>query len=624
MRIRRRGPWLLVLVFVCAASGTPWRAIASGPNGTLSRRLASQLEAGTTSDLHDVIVVLRDRAAADRFAGSINRPVHRFDALPMVRLFLRARDVAAVGRLKDVRFIDSNHPLQLANDIGRLATGAEQVQQDLGYTGDGVDVAIIDTGIDAAHPDLDDGIARHWIVAQGCPSNLCEPDPIPGPRVAVGSAPSHLGLQVGVFRADHDAGVPFNSDLYGHGTHVAGTVAGSGDASDGRLRGMAPGARLHVYATAIGPQLLWVLEAYDHIIQEVREEHADIRIINLSLANDICEFGPFEPMNVASRMAAVEGILSVWAMGNYGAYPGTCSGPTTAPYVLGVGATRERSRIASFSSRGWPGRNHDREAALANLEAFLAADDATRAAWDYNARPIGLFRPGIVAHGVGVMSTTGVASVLNTNSLEANPYYGLNSGTSMSTPAVSGVAALVIEAYEENNPGKRLAPIDLIRLLEVTADRDPLIGALAFEGGAGVVDAVEAVSRAASGDIPTSVTAAHLLPETLPPADVIQSFAGRVLSSTQRTNIGYRLYQIPVELQVSRVDVRVHGAQTLLRMYPPGQDPDAAFVFRGQYDFGENAISLMIPQPGVWTLRVDGAEGDPGGPFTGVWEIRFL
>jgi subtilisin family serine protease len=376
-----------------------------------------------------------------------------------------------------------------------------------------------------------------------------------------------------------------------------------------------------MYSTAIGDQILWFLEAFDHVIAQVQDRRADIRIISLSVV-DIsgCAFAPLGALSVASRTAVEAGILPVWAYGNYGAEPGTCSAAATAPYVLGVGASRGRGPVSSFSSRGLPNGNHDRERALANLEAFLAADESTRRMWDDEARPVGLFRPSLVAPGVDVISTQGPAGKYNTNSLEADPYYGRSSGTSMATPHVAGVVALVIQAHETNHPGQRLTPLDLIRLLEVTADRDHLIGSLAFEGGAGLVDALEAVTLAAAGRIPPAVTSDHLLPETLGPADLRKTFRGSSPPQSRELNVGYTLVDIPVPDGVARLDIRIDApAPAMLRLYPPGRNPDAAFVFLENVDWGTDSASVGAPWKGTWVLRVD----NTGGPFTGIWEIRY-
>jgi hypothetical protein len=614
---------LLCLAVLLGVQLAPAHGSARPSVEKMPSRFASLLEATDAAELYDVIVVLRDRAAVAPLERALGRPLHRFRVLPMLRGFLTRSEIARLIRRPDVRFVEPNHRLQAANDQARLATGVEQVQTQLGFTGEDVHVAVIDTGVDATHPDLRDRVERHWLVTGPCPKTCFgEGDPLAiGPTAYVASSPSHSAVHVGVIDVSRDEGVGLVSDTYGHGTHVAGIIAGTGAASNGRLRGVAPGARLHIYGSAIGDQVLWALEAFDHVIAQVREGRADVRIISLSLSEPSgCAFEPFGASSVASRAAFEEGILPIWAYGNDGADDGTCSTAATPPYVLGVGATRGPGPIASFSSRGEPDANHDREDALANLDAFLAADDPTRQGWDHDARPLGLLRPGVVAPGVDVISTQGFAQVTNTNSLEANPYYGRGVGTSMATPHVAGVAALAIQAFEDAHPDERLEPLEIIRLLEVTADRDHLIGALAHEGGAGLVDAVEAVTLAQAGSIPAAVTEDHLLPKSHGPPAVQETFEGRSLPASAESNVGYTLIEIPIPDGVRRLDARILSGSASLRLYPPGHDPDAAFVFLERFDSGTNSVAVGAPWEGMWVLRVD----DSGGaPFTGTWELRF-
>jgi len=177
-----------------------------------------------------------------------------------------------------------------------------------GFTGTGVVVGVIDTGVDVSHPDL----ASQVIAAEN-------------------------------FTEDGgDAG-----DVVGHGTHVASIIAGTGAASDGQLTGVAPGARLVSARACVEGGCLdsWIIAGMEWA---VTEQHA--QIVNLSLG------GPDTP-GIDALEAAVDqlsaqfGTLFVIAAGN-DFLDGTIETPGSADAALTVGAVDRDDQLASFSSRG--------------------------------------------------------------------------------------------------------------------------------------------------------------------------------------------------------------------------------------------------------------------------------
>ncbi|MGW5193776.1 S8 family serine peptidase [Kribbella sp. NPDC004138] len=186
--------------------------------------------------------------------------------------------------------------------------GAPEVWQD-GNTGQGVDVAVLDTGIDAAHPDFGGRI----VASQSF---------VPGKDV---------------------------TDRNGHGTHVASTIAGTGAASGGKEQGVAPGAGLHIGKVLDddgGGQDSWILAGMEWA---ARDQHA--KVISMSLGS-----GPTDgtdPMSQAvNSLSAETGALFVIAAGNSGPDPFSVSAPGAADAALTVGAVDGSDRLASFSSRG--------------------------------------------------------------------------------------------------------------------------------------------------------------------------------------------------------------------------------------------------------------------------------
>ena len=319
-------------------------------------------------------------------------------------------------------------------------TGARWVVDRLGLDGAGVGVATIDSGI-ASHADLEGRVA-HFV--------------------------------------DFVNGQAQPYDDYGHGTHVAGIISGSGHDSNGVRKGMAPGAHLVVLKAldARGKGFTSnVIAAIDYAI--ANREPFNIRVINLSVAAGVYESYSRDPLTLAARRAVEAGIIVVAAAGNNGRgaagdplYGGIAS-PGNAPWVLTIGASnemgtavREDDVVAAFSSRG-----------------PTAIDKAAK--------------PDLVAPGVGIESTTEPSSTLfaaNPGSrlwgaigTDSEPYLRLT-GTSMSAPVVAGAIALMLQA----NPA--LTPNAVKAILQYTAEsRD---GDDSYTQGGGFLNARGAVELA--------------------------------------------------------------------------------------------------------------------------------
>jgi subtilisin family serine protease len=284
-----------------------------------------------------------------------------------------------------------------------------------GDTGQGVDVAVLDTGIDAAHPDF-------------------------GGRIAA----THS------FVPDEDV-----TDRNGHGTHVASTIAGTGAASDGKEKGVAPGADLHigkVLSDAGSGQDSWVLAGMEWAAVD-----QDADIVSMSLGSSTPSDGT-DPLSAAvDRLSAETGALFVVAAGNSGA-PDSIGGPGAADAALTVGAVDSSDDVAWFSSQG--PRVGD-----------------------------GGLKPEITAPGVDVLAARSQYAP------EGEGSYQTLSGTSMATPHVAGAAALLAAAHP-GLTGSRLKDL-LVSSSKQTPQYD------AFQAGSGRVD----VPSALSADVFASATA---------------------------------------------------------------------------------------------------------------------
>jgi serine protease AprX len=350
--------------------------------------------------------------------------------------------------------------------------------------GDGVGIAVIDSGIEPG-PDFDDRIVAFYDFTEG------------------GRAESP-------------------TDDYGHGTHVAGLIAGDGGMSNRRYRGVAHNARL------IGLKVLDqngagftsdVISAIEFVT--ANKEQLGVDVINLSLGHPILEPAATDPLVQAVEAAARAGIIVVAAGGNYGVSPQTGApgyagilSPGNAPSAITVGSVRtfetdarSDDRVAEYSSRG--------------------------PTW-YD----GAAKPDLVAPGHGLVSVAARSSALylENPSLRVGKYYVRLSGTSMAAAVVSGTAALIVQAHREAFPwAPPLTPNAVKAILQYTA-----LPARADDGvrydyltqGTGSVNTAGAVHLAAHIDTSAPVSSTWLVGEISTStviADETLSWAGNIM-----------------------------------------------------------------------------------------------
>jgi serine protease AprX len=289
----------------------------------------------------------------------------------------------------DVEYVSPDRLIHPSMDIAAPTVLAD-VAQKYGYTGAGVGVAVIDSGV-SDPPDLSGRIVYRE---------------------------SLLSAKV--------------DEQYGHGTHVAGAIAGSGKDSKGRYKGIAPSANIVAFRVLDdngSGRDSDVIAAIDKAI--ALKTRYNIRVINLSLGRPVMESHTRDPLCQAVEKAWKSGIVVVVAAGNYGrdnsqstgGY-GTITSPGNDPYVITVGAMK---------NLGTPSRSDDQIATYSSKGPTLI---------DH------VVKPDIVAPGnrvVGV-STKG-DSVLEKSypSNRVGSAYFVMSGTSMATPVVSGAVALLLQ-----------------------------------------------------------------------------------------------------------------------------------------------------------------------------------
>ncbi|WP_155054260.1 S8 family peptidase [Streptomyces blattellae] len=297
----------------------------------------------------------------------------------------------------------------------------EQVNADglreRGLDGTGVRVAVIDTGVRADHPDLRDRVSK----------------------------------SENFITWDNETG-----DVDGHGTHVAGIIAGTGAASGGKYTGVAPGAEILSARVLSGP-----LSDLSHIINGM-EWAADegVDIVNMSLGSTVPSDGT-DPWSLATDALLERGVLPVVSAGNDGPGAFTVSPPSAAEGALSVGAAGGDDAVASFSSRG---PLYGDYSVKPNIKAPGVAVTAARAKGTE----------------VGDSDPAGPGGPVDDN-------YTRLSGTSMAAPAVAGAAALVMQAHPDWTP-QQVAQA-LVSSARPSADET------VYDQGSGMVDAERAVDQ---------------------------------------------------------------------------------------------------------------------------------
>lgn len=372
----------------------------------------------------------------------------RFRVLPAVYVTATRSQLIAASRLPQVRSLYGNRTLNFNSDPYFNITGLPRAGTDadlrtdnggLPYTGRNVTVAVLDTGLNAIHPDL------HGRVVQNV--KLLDLQSLP------------LGFSYPLPLED----LPNTDLLSGHGTLVGGIIGGRGTASGGKFAGIAPNARL-LGLSAGDANLAFILSGLDYLLD--RGPSYDVRVVNCSFSAATV-YDPNDPVNVATKMLTDRGISVVFSAGNSGPGNGTMNPYAMAPWVISVGATDQNGVLGAYSSRGTFG---DR-----------------------------LHHPSLVAPGtsiigprslIGITGITGlIGADLQRLRLSELPYYTTATGTSFSAPQVTGAIALMLEANPE------LQPAEIKDILSRTAT--PMPRYFYHEAGAGMLNTHAAVLEAA-------------------------------------------------------------------------------------------------------------------------------
>ena len=327
-----------------------------------------------------------------------------------------------------------------------------------GFDGRGINVAVVDSGVDGLHPDLTNRVVHNFKVAA---DNVVE-------------CPAAC-----------------NTDLTGgHGTHVSGIMVGDGTASNGYYTGMAPGAGLVGFSTGEAIVITDALGAFDYIL--AHNDTLKISVVNNSWGPDGTDnrFDATDPVNVATKKLHDAGITVVFAAGNSGsgdredaghqggstcdpAGNGVCAinVDSVAPWVISVGNTHKDNgpkpsdqALAFSSSRGDPFPQKSSDGSMtSNYVPTLSAPGTNI---------ISARDEGGTLNGANCGSADPPSCIPLTDHPEYSLRYMSLSGTSMASPHVAGAVA-VIQSYAKSKLGRLLTPDEVKQVLVASAEPMP-------------------------------------------------------------------------------------------------------------------------------------------------------
>ena len=360
-----------------------------------------------------------DEAFKKELEENSNTPIYNYKIIPATSLYLSSDKINSIAKSPAVKriFLDKKvYPLSFektklgqgfrkpsAQQFPYIPLVNQSLSQigapylwDLDLNGSGVVVAVLDTGIDKTHPDLND--------LDDNPSTIDDPKVI--------NESSFIDFNFdGIIDED-------TSDNVGHGTHVAGIISGTGEASNYQFKGVAPASELMnvKVLSEYGGYESWIIKGIEYATfgpDGIPDNGDEADIISMSLGGG----GFIDDMLIKAVDKAWEfNITVVIAAGNSGSEYFSLDSPGLSSKCITVGAVDSTDSIASFSSRG------------PSPDLRMGVD--------------------ICAPGVNIIAP--LANTSDSGSEEGN--YTTKSGTSMATPFVAGGIALLLQSDPSLTP----------------------------------------------------------------------------------------------------------------------------------------------------------------------------
>jgi serine protease AprX len=442
----------LGLAAVLAAAGSAGVVAPAWSNSTSGRWTDVIVRTGSAVDSAAV------QAAVRRAGGTVSRPLNLIAGFTAR---VPSSAVAALRQTAGVAAVTVDGSVRLKSDQWSSNSGDDSSVQNIDWssrgwsssgssttstlTGAGIGVALIDSGVAPV-----DGISQPGKV-------------INGPDLSFESQNPALT----------------DIDSFGHGTHMAGIIAGNDTttvAGVPKFTGIAPGANvisLKVAAADGATDVSQVIAGIDWVVTHRSDPGLNIRVLNLSFGTDSEQDAKLDPLSYAVEAAWRKGIVVVVSVGNDGTSATRLTMPAANPYVIAVGAAdahatpaRTDDTVAPYSSRGSSTRHAD-----------------------------------LLAAGSSVVSLRTPGSFIDENypdarvaDLAGNMRFFRGSGTSQAAAVVSGTVALLLQ----QRPG--LTPDQVKKVLIQTAD--PISGADPIVAGAGQIN----IARAAALSSPSTYT----------------------------------------------------------------------------------------------------------------------
>ena len=533
--------------------------------------------------------------------------------LGMVGAVLTKAQVNALSSNPVIRSIWSNDRLMYYMNAARVLTGVDKIRTDAAMTfrnggmpvsGNGdFSVMVIDSGIDATTADLPYGTKI-----------------IQNTQRVVSTDTGNTGITVG--------GVPLNgftpslsienlpnTDNVGHGTHCAGIVGGLGSRSGGTYAGVAPGVKIVGSGGGVVILVLDALAGWEYAM--AHQDLYKIRVITNSYGPlGGGEFDPENPLMIAARNAHDRNMTVLFAAGNDGAAKNTLSPYAQAPWVIGVAAGSKDGMLADFSSRGIPREerlndtdpNNDNEA-----PTITAPGTGT-----YFASSVS--RYGFFTKIVSVRASTGLTNALNAQTdaelpLAMIPFYTEEEGTSMATPFVAGVVALMLDA------DPTLSPDEIKQILTDTATAMP--GYKDYEVGAGYINAWAAVDKvynrskgysnfsnpsfnAQFGEERPATQSFHI--------DFSPEASGPTSANAAQFTVEPGMSVLDMSAVVDNLAEEGLGNLVGIRITSPSGVNYSTAIDYPVIGTSAREITVQNPEAGTWTLEVRGARGLTAAP----------
>jgi serine protease AprX len=409
---RRRSAWVAAIAAAAAWLSLP----ASGPAGTPGPSAIVDPALRTAHGTVSVIVQgTRSVEAAARDMGA--QVTHELPLIEGFSATVPAADVPRIAQLPGASAVTLDRQAQVQGvvtssapgstntipSVFRKTTRTDQLQATTGARGQGVTVALIDTGVTAL-PD----VANALVNVSTDPTGLTH-------------APCVNLTNEATCR-----------DSYGHGTFMAGLIAGNGTSSSGQYVGMAPAAKIvsiKIAGASGSSDVSTIIAAIQWAVSF--KDTYNIRVINLSLGTDSTQSYTIDPLDYAVERAWQRGLVVDVAASNRGPDPYTISDPANDPFVVTVGAVDDRGtstladdELPNFSGRG------------------PTATD-------------GLAKPDIAAPGAHVVSLAAPnASITNAYPSTMPAPYRRGSGTSMANAVVTGLVADLLSVEPNATPDR--------------------------------------------------------------------------------------------------------------------------------------------------------------------------